>query len=96
MSEQLTKEQIKIGRLLKKIEKLKQQRDHFKGALEHYQYVLNIHPAVLSRYNTLTRMVAEQDKNRANAKRVVEQEALIERMLKEEKERNDDTGANFT
>ena len=49
-------EEIRIGRLLKKIEKLKKQRDHFKSALEHYQYVLDKQPYLLKRFNNYKKL----------------------------------------
>jgi hypothetical protein len=45
-----TADQIKIGRLLRKIAKLQEQRDQSKALVEHYKHVLEVQPYLERRF----------------------------------------------
>lgn len=68
---------VKIGRLERKLEKVKKQRDHYKKLCEHYAEVLTKHPHIKTRYNSYNEMIKERERVRALEKRVKEQEQLI-------------------
>ena len=79
---------IKIGRLYKKIEKLKQQRDHYKEKCTHYKTVFEESPFVEPRYNRYVLRIGEvqheKELRRKLEIRVFEQEQLIKRLLEEQ------------
>lgn len=68
---------IKIGRLLKKIEKLRQQRDYSRKQLHHYREVISTQPYLESRYKSYTDAQNERARVKDLEKRVKEQEQLI-------------------
>lgn len=69
--------EVREGRLLKKIEKLKKQRDHHKQKHEHYANVISMQPYLESRYKNYTDRLAEQERIKNLEKRIKEQEMLI-------------------
>ena len=75
---------VRIGRLLKKIEKLKNQRDHHQQKHAYYAKVISMQPYLESRYQRYEDRKAEQDRIKQLEKRVKEQEMLI-RILAGEK-----------
>lgn len=68
---------VKIGRLQRKIEKLKKQRDHYKELYEHYEKVISMQPYIERRYNSFIEMKKEVERIRGLEARVKEQEKLI-------------------
>lgn len=74
---------IREGRLLKKIEKLKKQRDHYKQQHEYYAKVISMQPYLERRFETYSEMKEERERVKALEKRVKEQEQLIIMMNKE-------------
>ena len=74
---------IREGRLLKKIEKLKKQRDHYKQKQEYYAKVISMQPYLERRFETYAEMKEERERVKALEKRVKEQEQLITMMNKE-------------
>lgn len=74
---------VKINRLLKKIEKLKKQRDFHKERHEHYSKVLELQPYLHRRYESYTDRIKQEELNKQNAKTVIEQSKLIEMLMKE-------------
>lgn len=83
--EKQTTEQVKIGRLLRKIENLKKQRDHFKERLSHYMQVIDDQPNVYSRFQDSIKYYEKRKEERLmneyNLQSVREQEELIKRLL---------------
>ena len=75
--------QVRIGRLEKKIEKLKQQRDHFKEQHSYYAKVISMQPYLERRYKSYTESVEREKQNKQNAKTVGDQSKLIEMLMKE-------------
>ena len=69
-------EQVKIGRLTRKLHKLWVQRNNYKAELEKYKEILN-HPHIERSHTRLTEWKAELNRVRALETRVVEQEELI-------------------
>jgi hypothetical protein len=74
---------IREGRLLKKIEKLKNQRDHYKQKQEYYAKVISMQPYLERRFESYAEMKEERERVKALEKRVKEQEQLIVMMNKE-------------
>lgn len=68
---------IREGRLLKKIEKLKKQRDHYKQQHDHYAKVISMQPYLKRRFESYAEMKEEHERVKALEKRVKEQEQLI-------------------
>lgn len=68
---------VKIGRLQRKLEKTKQQRDHYKELYEHYANVISMHPYLERRWESYQEMVKERERIKQLEKRVKEQEQLI-------------------
>lgn len=75
--------QVRIGRLEKKVKKLKQQRDHFKEQHSYYAKVISMQPYLEHRYTSYTERVEREKQNKQNAKTVSEQSKLIEMLTKE-------------
>ena len=69
---------VREGRLLKKIEKLKQQRDHYKELYEHYQKVISMQPYLKRRWEGYEERQKEQDRVLGLEQRIKEQETLIQ------------------
>lgn len=78
-----TSPEVRIGRLLKKIEKLKKQRDFHKERHEHYAKVLELQPYLHRRYESYNDRIKREELNRQNAKTVIEQSKLIEMLMRE-------------
>ena len=92
MTDHPTKDEIRIGRLLKKIEKLKQQRDFFQKQCKYYEQMILLVPSLPSKYQLHNKLTEERMATKhaevllaESEQRVTEQSALIERLLKEEK-----------
>ena len=85
--DELSKDQITIGRLKKKIEKLKNQRDSYKKKYEHYKLVFNESPYVESRYNRYMAFIENTKTLKADMKqleaRCKEQAMLIDELSKD-------------
>jgi len=81
--ETLTREEVRINRLLKKIEKLKKQVAHYKNRCRAYQSILDMHPLIERRFLTHEEQIAERNRVRVLEKRVLEQEKLIALMEKQ-------------
>lgn len=79
----MTDPNVTIGRLRRRIEKLKQQRDHFREQADLRQQMIEIAPFIERRWKTYTEMTTEQARVKALEQRVKEQAALIERLMKE-------------
>lgn len=77
-----TPTEIREGRLLKKIEKLKKDRDHWKKQFEYYQKVIEMQPYLERRFKSYTDMKTELDRVKALEARVKEQAKLIELLQK--------------
>jgi hypothetical protein len=78
----MTEENIKIGRLKKRIAKLTKQRDHFKEQFTLYQKVISMQPFLMSRYESYTEVVAERKRVKDLEARVKEQALLIQELRK--------------
>jgi len=72
-----SKDQIRIGRLEKRIVKLRKQVNHYKEVCVTYRKILNFHPNLQSRYEVYEDMVKERNRIRQLELRVVEQAKLI-------------------
>lgn len=75
----MTEQQLQVanGRLKKKIEKLKKQRDYWKKLHDHYANVISLQPFLETRYKRYEERIAEQNEKKHLTKRVKEQEILI-------------------
>lgn len=78
-----TSPEVRVGRLLKKIEKLKKQRDFHKERHEHYAKVLELQPYLHRRYESYNDRIKREELDRQNAKTVIEQSKLIEMLMRE-------------
>lgn len=84
MSDKAEKLMIRIGRLLRRIDKLTKQRDHFKQQSELRQKMIEIAPYVERRWRTYNEMIAEQKRIKSLEQRVKEQAMLIEQLTRKE------------
>ena len=82
MENKPTPHEVQIGRLKRKLNKVKDQRDRAKSLLEHYKKVISMQPHLESRYKTYTDRLAERERVRNLEKRVEEQAKLIELLQK--------------
>jgi hypothetical protein len=78
MEQTLTKHEIQIGRLNKKMNKLRDQRDKARKELGQYKEILNNHPYIQYRHKNYTEMVAERLRVKDLEARVKEQAKLLE------------------
>lgn len=69
--------EVRIGRLERKLNKVKKQRDHYKELYEHYAKVISMQPYIERRYNSFIEMQKEVQRIRGLEARVKEQEKLI-------------------
>jgi len=74
---------VTIGRLRRRIERLKKQRDHFRKQAELRQQMIDLAPYIERRWKTHTEALAEQARVKDLERRVREQAMLIERLAKE-------------
>lgn len=74
---------VKIGRLNKKISRLKVQRDYWKKQHDHYAKVISLQPYLETRYKSYEERVRAQDHVKILEKRVKEQEILIRILVDE-------------
>lgn len=74
---QQSPEDIQIGRLERKIEKLKRQVNYYKEQCCHYQAVINLHPGLVTRHRTYTEFLEEKKRVAQLEERVREQAKLI-------------------
>lgn len=68
---------VRIGRLERKIEKLKKQRDHYKELYEHYATVISLQPYLERRWEDYEKRKIRDQYHKDLEKRVKEQEQLI-------------------
>ena len=78
MEQTLTKHEIQIGRLNKKMNKLRDQRDKARKELEHYAKVISMQPHLERRYESYAERVAERKRVKDLEARVEEQAKLLE------------------
>jgi hypothetical protein len=74
--------EVRIGRMQKKIDRLKAQRDSIKKDLEHYQEVISMQPYLERRYKNYSEMVTERLRVKDLETRVKEQAKLIQLLQK--------------
>lgn len=74
---ELTKDQVTIGRLRRKIERLITQREYHKQQHTHYNKVIGMQPYIERRYEQYQDRLKEQSRIKDMEKRVKEQEILI-------------------
>jgi hypothetical protein len=77
-----TPHEVRIGRLTKKMDKIRDQRDKARKELEHYKKVLDNHPYIQFRHKNYTEMVNERLRVKALETRVEEQAKLIQLLQK--------------
>ncbi len=77
-----TANDVKIGRLQKRIDKLTKQRDYFKERLNHYEKVISMQPYIESRYTSYQDKLKERERVKELEHRVKEQALLIEKLQK--------------
>lgn len=77
-----TREEVKIGRLEKRIAKLTKQRDFYKARCNNYKEVLDLHPNSVIRYASYTDRVLEHKHKKDLERRVEEQALLIQELRK--------------
>ena len=82
----LERARISLGRVQRKLEKVKKQRDAYWEQLLHFKYVLDICPYIMSRHERYEERKKEHERVKAQDKRVIEQEQLII-LLRKENER---------
>lgn len=73
---------VKIGRLYKKVERLKEQRDYWKQRATAYETVMSWHSGIRSSYDAYKERQAEREHMRALEARVKEQALLISKLQK--------------
>jgi len=78
----MTTPEVRIGRMQKKIDRLKAQRDSIKKDLENYQEVLSMQPHLKRRFETYSEMVTERLRVKDLENRVKEQAELIRLLQK--------------
>ena len=78
-----SKEQVIIGRLQKKLNKMQDQRDKARKDLEYYAKVISLQPYLETRYKNYEERVAERERIKGLDARVKEQAALIHQLQKE-------------
>lgn len=91
LRETKTADQVRIGRLEKKIRKLEQQRDHFKERYEHYAHVISMQPYLERRWESYTAMKTEIERIKQLEARVREQALLIKALSEVHNERQNDS-----
>ena len=74
--------EVRIGRMQKKIDRLKAQRDSIKKDLEHYQQVISMQPHLKRRFESYSEMVTERQRVKDLENRVKEQAELIRLLQK--------------
>ncbi len=75
--------EVKIGRLTKKLNKMRDQRDKARADLEHYKKVISMQPHLERRYESYTDRMAEIQNRKDLQARVKEQAALILQLQEE-------------
>ena len=80
--ERMITPEVRIGRLNKKMNKLRDQRNKATKELEHYKEVLDNHPYIQYRHKNYTEMVAERQRVKDLEVRVKEQAELIRLLQK--------------
>lgn len=79
----LTLDQIKLGRVRRKLGKALKQRDHYKERLHYYEQVISMQPYIERRYKGYLEMKQETERVKNLEARVKEQAALIKLLQKE-------------
>lgn len=72
-----------VGRLQRKIAKLKNQRDHYKERYDHYKHVINTQPFLERRWTSYEQMRKDIQYKKDLEQRVKEQSDLIKALQKE-------------
>ena len=72
-----TPHEVEIGRLTKKLNKMKDQRDKARKDLEHYRKVISMQPYLENRHKSYEARIAERKRVKDLEKRVEEQAMLI-------------------
>ena len=72
-----TSQEVEIGRLKKKLNKMRDQRDKARADLEHYKKVISMQPHLENRYKSYEARLAEMKRVKDLEKRVEEQAMLI-------------------
>ena len=78
MKYQPTPHHVEIGRLTKKLNKMRDQRDKARADLEHYKRIISIQPYLETRYKTYEDRMAERRRIEELETRVQEQARLIQ------------------
>lgn len=74
---------VRIGRLERKLEKVKKQRDHFKELYQHYAKVIELQPYIERRWEDYEKRKQRELYHKGLEQRVKEQALLIEALRKE-------------
>jgi len=74
----LTPQEVEIGRLTKKLNKMRDQRDKARADLEHYKKVISMQPHLETRYKSYEERIAERQRVKDLEARVQEQAILID------------------
>ena len=72
-----TPHEVEIGRLTKKLNKMKDQRDKARKEIEHYKAVISSHPYLINRHKSYQERIAEMKRVKDLETRVEEQALLI-------------------
>ena len=78
------KQDVIVGRLQKRIAKLKKQRDHFKERNEFLEEIIKEIPYIEGKIRRLRELQDDRNSIREMKKRIEEQSALIARLLEEQ------------
>ena len=77
MSNKPTPHEVEIGRLTKKLNKMRDQRDKARKDLEYYKKVISMQPHLATRYESYQDRIAEMQRVRGLEDRIKEQAELI-------------------
>jgi conjugal transfer/entry exclusion protein len=77
MSNKPTPHEVEIGRLTKKLNKMRDQRDKARKDLEYYKKVISMQPYLAKRYDSYQDRIAEMQRVRGLEDRIKEQAELI-------------------
>jgi chromosome segregation ATPase len=80
MNDRPTIHEIELGRLTKKLNKIKDQRDKARKDLEYYKKVVSMQPYIAKRYESYENRIAEIKRVKDLEARVQEQAKLIDAM----------------
>lgn len=74
---------VQIGRLQKKLNKMRDQRDKARSELDHYKHIISMQPHLATRYEAYQDRIAERQRVKDLESRVKEQAELIIQLQKE-------------